>query len=83
MKTAKELKEYKTMYYIYNRKKLIEYSQNYYKYRKCDGELTDGELTESMNRFLISYKGNNRQNENYIEIINIKINKEPIIIKFD
>ena len=52
-----EMKTYKQLYYLHNRDKLIEYSQQYYKYHKCNGNFDDEEdINDKMKIFLRYYK---------------------------
>ena len=40
--------QYKRCYYLFNKKKLIEYSKNYYTYKKCNGDFTNAEISDNM-----------------------------------
>tara|TARA_R110000823_G_C15834003_1_gene490515 strand:+ start:132 stop:374 length:243 start_codon:yes stop_codon:yes gene_type:complete len=48
--------EYRKCYYIHNKDKLIEYSKNYYLFKKTKGDLDNVDITENMKIFLSKYK---------------------------
>ena len=76
MKLEMDFKNYKKCYYLFNRQKLIEYSKNYYIYKKCNGDLGDIEITENMKKFLEHYKKKNNLEQT------IKIKKVDTIMDF-
>jgi len=80
MKSENEMKLYKKMYYLNNKKKLCDYSKNYYTYKKCRGNLTNDQINENFNKFLKSYKKNKTNSKNVNNKCSIK--KENIIISF-
>jgi len=79
MKSYQEIQNYKKSYYLVHRKKLCQYSKNYYKYSKCYGNLSDNEISQSLKDFINKYKSNYKKNEKG----KIKIKKEQINISFN
>jgi hypothetical protein len=83
-KSPLEMKTYKQLYYIYNRDKLIEYSQQYYKYNKSNRNFeNETDYDEKMKTFLKYYKPANPQNKLNLETEPIKISKDNTIVIFD
>ena len=78
MKSYSEIQQYKKAYYLVNKRKLCEYSKNYYLYSKCSRDMTNEEISDSLKDFIKKYKSNYKKNDN--SKINIK--KQNIIISF-
>ncbi len=78
MKSYSEIQEYKRNYYLLNKRKLCEYSKCYYKYSKCNGDLSTEEISESLRNFIGKYKKNYKKNE----ITKVEIKRKPTIICF-
>lgn len=78
MKSYQEVQQYKRNYYLLNKRKLCNYSKNYYLYSKCNRDMSNAEISESLKDFVKKYKSNYKKNEN--SKINIK--KQNIIISF-
>lgn len=81
MKSIEDVKLYKRMYYLSNRKKLCEYSKNYYTYQKAKGDLSNEEISEQMKKFLKTYKKHSKKELKNFGLC--KICKEPITISFN
>ena len=79
MKTYQELQSYKRSYYLVHKKKLCQYSKNYYLYSKCNRDMSNTEISESLKQFMKKYKSN--YNKNQGGKINIK--QEEIKISFN
>ena len=70
-------KEYKRCYYLLNRERLIQYSKNYYQYKKWkESDIMD----ENMRLFLSKYKKNKTPQESEDRI---KIRNEKVVLIFD
>lgn len=78
MKSYDEIKQYKKLYYLNNKIKLCNYSTNYYKYKKCNGEFTNEQISEQLKHFLEKYKKHNKSKDE-----KITIRKDNILICFD
>jgi predicted component of type VI protein secretion system len=78
MKSYEQIQDYKRAYYLVNKRKLCEYSKNYYLYSKCYRDMTNEEISDSLKDFIKKYKSNYKKNDN--SKINIK--KQNIIISF-
>ena len=78
MKSYEDIREYKRMYYLANRKKLCEYSNNYYKYKKCNGDFTDEQIDSQLKLFLTKYKKHSPSTKTVIQI-----KKLPVTISFN
>ena len=74
--------QYKRCYYLFNKKKLIEYSKNYYTYKKCNGDFTNAEISDNMKIFLSKYKQHNKKDKLEPKP-NIKIKKGDFILSFN
>ena len=83
MKSQQEIREYKKLYYIHNRNKLCNYSNSYYHYKKCAGDLTEHEIDEKMKLFLKSYKNHTRKIHNDDIMNKIKIKRQNIVLNFN
>jgi len=79
MKSYEEIQNYKKSYYLVHKKKLCQYSKNYYKYSKCCNDLTNDQISQSLKEFIKKYKSN--YNKNQGGKINIK--QEEIKISFN
>lgn len=77
MKSYEDIKHYKKMYYLANKQRLCTYSNNYYKYKKCEGEFSNNEIDKQLRAFIDKYKKHCDDKERKLEII-----KKPIIISF-
>tara|TARA_R100000951_G_scaffold8297_3_gene7547 strand:- start:6460 stop:6699 length:240 start_codon:yes stop_codon:yes gene_type:complete len=78
MKSYDDIRHYKRMYYLANKDRLCNYSTNYYKYKKCNGEFSNEEIDSQLRLFIKKYKKHSEIREN-----KIKIRKdEPIIVSF-
>ena len=78
MKSYEEIQSYKRKYYLLNKRKLCQYSKNYYLYSKCYRDMSNAEISESLREFIKKYKSNYKKNENG----KIKIKQQEIIISF-
>lgn len=78
MKSYEEVKQYKKLYYLNNKKKLCDYSTNYYKYKKCKGEFTNEQISEQLKLFIDKYKKHSTKKDD-----TIKIRKDVFKISFD
>jgi hypothetical protein len=75
------IKDYTKCYYQHNREKLLNYSKNYYTYKKNDGNISESDLSEKMKTFILHYK---KQGTNIEEIdTKITIEKKNIVISFN
>lgn len=74
--------DYKRCYYLYNKKKLIEYSKNYYTYKKCGGDFTDEEISDNMKIFLSKYKKHKKKEILEEPKRNIRIQKGFLVLEF-
>lgn len=79
MKSYSEIQEYKRSYYLVNKRKLCEYSKNYYLYSKCYKDFSNAEISESLREFIKKYKSNYKKNHDG----KIKIKQEEIKISFN
>ena len=78
MKSYDDIKQYKRLYYLNNKKRLCDYSSNYYKYKKCAGDFTNEEIDVQLKEFINKYKKHSDIQKN-----KIKIEKDEYIISFD
>ena len=79
MKTYQEIQNYKRAYYLVNKRKLCQYSKNYYLYSKCYKDMTNVEVSESLKQFIKKYKSNYNKNQGG----KIEIKKQQINISFN
>jgi hypothetical protein len=56
MKSYEQIQQYKRAYYLVNKRKLCEYSKNYYLYSKCYRDMTNEEISDSLKNFIKKYK---------------------------
>tara|TARA_R100000278_G_scaffold122663_1_gene109435 strand:+ start:1692 stop:1934 length:243 start_codon:yes stop_codon:yes gene_type:complete len=80
MKSYQEVQQYKRNYYLLNKRKLCEYSKNYYLYSKCNHDMSNEEISKSLQDFIKKYKSNYKKKKDNNKI-NIK--KKNIIISFN
>lgn len=79
MKSYEQIQSYKRAYYLVNKRKLCEYSKNYYLYSKCNRDMNHAEISESLKQFIKKYKSNYKKNEG----AKIKIKQQEIKISFN
>ena len=79
MKSYEQLQMYKRNYYLLNKRKLCAYSKNYYLYSKCNRDMSNAEISESLKQFMKKYKSNYKKNEGG----KIKIKQQEIKISFN
>lgn len=79
MKTYQEIQNYKRAYYLVNKRKLCQYSKNYYLYSKCNRDMSNTEISESLKQFIKKYKSNYNKNQGG----KIEIKKQQINISFN
>ena len=77
------MNEYKRCYYLFNKHKLIEYSKNYYTYKKCNGDFTNLDISDNMRLFLSKYKQHSKKDKEKEKKISLKINKGDFILCFN
>ena len=79
MKSYDQIQAYKRAYYLVNKRKLCEYSKNYYLYSKCNRDMSNAEISDSLKQFMKKYKSNYKKNEGG----KIKIKQQEIKISFN
>jgi hypothetical protein len=79
MKSYSDIQAYKRSYYLVNKRKLCEYSKNYYLYSKCYKDCSNAEISESLKDFIKKYKSNYKKNQGG----KIEIKKQQIKISFN
>ena len=79
MKSYQEIQMYKRAYYLVNKRKLCEYSKNYYLYSKCNRDMSNTEISESLKQFMKKYKSNYNKNQGG----KIEIKRKEINISFN
>jgi hypothetical protein len=79
MKSYDDIRHYKRMYYLANKDRLCNYSNNYYKYKKCNGEFSNEEIDSQLRLFIKKYKKHSEIRENKIQIRK----NESIVVSFN
>ena len=79
MKSYDDIRHYKRMYYLANKDRLCNYSTNYYKYKKCNGEFSNEEIDSQLRLFIKKYKKHSEIKDNRIQIRK----NESIVVSFN